>query len=56
MDLLQKFYDCYGEFLRMLLRFNVYDAGIMIVIIADDQFNDTTMWDADRKGIIATAP
>ncbi|KAM0698835.1 hypothetical protein Q7P36_000879 [Cladosporium allicinum] len=36
--------------------FNGYDAGIMTVILADDQFNDYYDMNANKQGIVATAP
>lgn len=33
-----------------------YDAGIMTVILADDQFNTYYNIDANRSGIVATIP
>lgn len=36
--------------------FNGYDAGIMTVILADDQFIEYYSVDANRSGIIASIP
>lgn len=36
--------------------FNGYDAGIMTVILADDQFVKYYNIDANRSGIVATIP
>jgi len=36
--------------------FNGYDAGIMTVILADDQFNEYYDMNANKQGIVATAP
>lgn len=36
--------------------FNGYDAGIMTVILADDQFTEYYGINADRQGIVATIP
>jgi RecB family exonuclease len=36
--------------------FNGYDAGIMTVIFADDQFVEYYDMDSNKQGIVATAP
>jgi len=36
--------------------FNGYDAGIMTVILADEQFNEYYSMNANRQGIVAAAP
>ncbi|KAI6840468.1 hypothetical protein KC342_g2875 [Hortaea werneckii] len=38
------------------LCFNGYDAGIMTVILADDQFNDYYNMNANRQGLVAIIP
>lgn len=47
-------YLLYG--LTIAMCFSGYDAGIMTVILADDQFKDYYHADADRTGVIAVIP
>ncbi|KNG46640.1 MFS sugar transporter-like protein [Stemphylium lycopersici] len=63
MGLLEKFLPKNDRYAAMLLYgmvlatcFNGYDAGIMTVILADDQFTEYYHVDADRQGTIAAVP
>ncbi|KAF2460839.1 MFS sugar transporter-like protein [Lineolata rhizophorae] len=63
MGILHKFLPPEDRFAALMLYgmtfatcFNGYDAGIMTVILADDQFNEYYHVDSDRRGVIATIP
>ncbi|TVY48526.1 MFS glucose transporter, partial [Lachnellula occidentalis] len=63
MGLLQKFIPPNDRYAALMLYgmvfstcFNGYDAGIMTVILADEQFKDYYNIDATRSGVIATIP
>ncbi|CAH0019941.1 unnamed protein product, partial [Clonostachys rhizophaga] len=63
MGLLQTFLPENDRYAAMLLYgmvlstcFNGYDAGIMTVIFADDQFVEYYDMDSNKQGIVATAP
>lgn len=60
---MQKFLPESDRFAALLLYglvlttcFNGYDAGIMTVILADDQFNEYYNVNEERRGTIATVP
>ncbi|GIZ44115.1 hypothetical protein CKM354_000732400 [Cercospora kikuchii] len=63
MGLLEKFLPKEDRFAALLLYgmifstcFNGYDAGIMTVILADEQFTTYYNIDADKQGLVATIP
>ncbi|KAL9622908.1 MAG: hypothetical protein Q9160_002834 [Pyrenula sp. 1 TL-2023] len=63
MGLLERFLPKEDRYAAMMLYgmvfatcFNGYDAGIMTVILADEQFTDYYNVDANKQGVIATIP